>query len=63
MNSGERPQAEAGIHLDYAVFETDELHEIIYQPVGIARKSYEMGRSYLEVPAEGRKQPGITTRS
>ena len=40
--------AQAGITLDYAVFETDELHEIIYQPAPLTRKAYEMGRAYLK---------------
>jgi glycosyltransferase involved in cell wall biosynthesis len=40
--------ADAGITLDYAVFESDELHRIIYQPAPLSRKAYEMGRSYLE---------------
>lgn len=44
----ERVLAEAGITLEYAVFETDELHEIIYKPVGIARKGYEMARAYAK---------------
>ena len=44
----ERVLAEAGITLDYAVFETDELHRIIYEPVGVARKAYEMARSYAK---------------
>jgi glycosyltransferase involved in cell wall biosynthesis len=43
-----RALAEAGITLDYAVFETDELHEIIYQPAPLSRKAYEMGRSYIK---------------
>jgi len=40
--------ADAGITLDYAVFETDELHEIIYQAAPLSRKAYEMGRAYLK---------------
>lgn len=44
----ERVLADAGITLEYAVFETDELHEIIYEPVGIARKGYEMARAYAK---------------
>jgi glycosyltransferase involved in cell wall biosynthesis len=44
----ERVLLEAGITLDYAVFETDELHEIIYAPVGVRRKGYEMARAYAK---------------
>jgi glycosyltransferase involved in cell wall biosynthesis len=44
----ERVLGAAGITLDYAVFETDELHKIIYEPVGLARKAYEMTRSYAK---------------
>ena len=44
----ERVLAEAGITLDYAVFETDELHEIIYEPVNVTRKAYEMARAYAK---------------
>lgn len=42
----ERVLAEAGITLEYAVFETAKLHEIIYEPVSLARKAYEMARAY-----------------
>jgi glycosyltransferase involved in cell wall biosynthesis len=38
--------ADAGIELDYAVFETDRLHAILYQPVGLGAKALEMARSY-----------------
>lgn len=44
----EKVLAQADIHLDYAVFETDELHRIIYEPVSIARKGYEMARAYVK---------------
>jgi glycosyltransferase involved in cell wall biosynthesis len=44
----ERVLAEAGITLDYAVFETDELHKIIYEPVALHRKAYELGRAYVK---------------
>lgn len=44
----ERVLREANIWLDYAVFETDRLHEIIYQPGRIAEKALEMGRAYAE---------------
>ena len=43
----ERVLADAGITLDYAVFESDRLHEIIYEPVGTAAKAVEMARSYV----------------
>ncbi len=42
----ERPLADAGITLHYAVFETDALHQIIYESVGVGRKAYEMARAY-----------------
>lgn len=44
----ERVLADAGIELEYAVFETDELHQIIYEPGSFARKAYEMGRAYAK---------------
>lgn len=44
----ERVLAEADIRLEYAVFETDELHKIIYEPVSVARKGYEMARAYAK---------------
>jgi glycosyltransferase involved in cell wall biosynthesis len=44
----ERVLQGAGITLEYAVFETDELHRIIYEPVGVARKGYEMFRAYAK---------------
>ena len=47
----ERVLREAGISLEYAVFETDRLHEIIYKPGLVARKALEMARAYaLFVP-------------
>jgi glycosyltransferase involved in cell wall biosynthesis len=42
----ERVLREADICLDYAVFETDRLHEIIYQRGRVAAKALEMGRAY-----------------
>jgi glycosyltransferase involved in cell wall biosynthesis len=39
--------ADAGIELDYAVFETDRLHAILYQPARLEAKAFEMARSYL----------------
>jgi glycosyltransferase involved in cell wall biosynthesis len=44
----EKVLSQADIHLDYAVFETDELHRIIYEPVSVARKGYEMARAYVK---------------
>lgn len=44
----ERVLREAGIELDYAVFETDELHHVIYQPGQVGRKVLAMTRSYLQ---------------
>ena len=43
----ERVLRDAGILLDYAVFETDRLHELIYEPGRLPAKALEMGRSYL----------------
>jgi glycosyltransferase involved in cell wall biosynthesis len=37
-----------GITLDYAAFETDALHKIIYQTGNYTRKAYEMVRAYAE---------------
>jgi glycosyltransferase involved in cell wall biosynthesis len=42
----ERVLSEAGIFLEYAVFETERLHEVIYQPDRLARKAVEMVRAY-----------------
>jgi glycosyltransferase involved in cell wall biosynthesis len=42
----ERVLREVGISLDYAVFETDRLAEIIYQRGRVADKALEMGRAY-----------------
>jgi glycosyltransferase involved in cell wall biosynthesis len=44
----ERVLSEADIWLDYAVFETDALHEIIYQRGRVAAKAREMARAYLK---------------
>lgn len=38
----------AGIELDYAAFETDELHRVIYQTGNYLKKTYEMIRAYAE---------------
>ena len=38
----------AGITLDYAAFETDELHKVIYKTGNYTRKIYEMTRAYIE---------------
>src|SRR5947209_10867409 len=37
---------DAGISLDYEVFETDHLHEIIYAPGRTTEKALEMARAY-----------------
>jgi glycosyltransferase involved in cell wall biosynthesis len=42
----ERVLLDAGISLDYEVFETDHLHEIIYAPDRTADKALEMARAY-----------------
>jgi hypothetical protein len=58
----ERVLREAGISLEYAVFETDRLHEIIYEPGLVARKALEMARAYaLFVPRSATSV--ATTRS
>ena len=44
----ERVLLDAGISLDYAVFETDRLHELIYQPGRTVQKALEMSRAYAE---------------
>ena len=48
----ERVLNEADIYLDYAVFETDRLHEIVGKPGQTARKALEMARAYGEFVAE-----------
>jgi glycosyltransferase involved in cell wall biosynthesis len=40
--------SDAGISLEYAVFETPRLHEIIYQRGRFVEKAFEMGRAYAE---------------
>ena len=40
--------AEADIALEYAVFETDRLHEIIYQRGRVAEKALEMACAYAK---------------
>jgi len=48
----ERVLLEAGIALDYEVFETDRLHEILYAPDRTTEKAREMARAYSRfVPA------------
>lgn len=42
----EKVLADAGIGLEYAVFETDELHEILYQPGRVQAKAVAMARAY-----------------
>lgn len=49
---------EAGISLDYAVFETDRLHEILYDPGRNAVKALEMARAYARFVPEVRKARG-----
>jgi glycosyltransferase involved in cell wall biosynthesis len=36
----------AGISMEFSSFETDELHDVVYQPGHAARKSLEMARAY-----------------
>jgi glycosyltransferase involved in cell wall biosynthesis len=43
----ERVLREAGIDLDYLVFETDGLREVLYQPGKVPTKVWEMARSYV----------------
>jgi glycosyltransferase involved in cell wall biosynthesis len=50
----ERVLAEAGITLDYAVFETDRLHEVIYTPGHTAEKVWQMALSYRGMIAKSR---------
>ena len=47
----ERVLAEAGITLDYAVFESDRLHEILYLDGHAREKALEMARSYARLVA------------
>lgn len=51
----ERVLADAGIALEYAVFETDKLHRIIYEPGRVAAKVSEMARSYIEFVPKARR--------
>jgi len=44
----ERVLREAGIAFDYAVFETDQLHRILYARGRAGRKTLEMMRAYLQ---------------
>jgi glycosyltransferase involved in cell wall biosynthesis len=50
----ERVLPGAGISLEYAVFETPRLHEIIYQRGRFVEKAFEMGRAYAEFVAKVR---------
>ena len=54
----ERVLRDAGISLDYAVFETDRLHEILYEPGRNADKALEMGRAYARFLPQARKARG-----
>jgi glycosyltransferase involved in cell wall biosynthesis len=51
----ERVLAPAGITLDYAVFETDRLHEIIYAPGHTAEKAWQTILSYGGMVARSRR--------
>ena len=51
----ERVLGEAGITLDYAVFETDRLHEIVYEPGRTPAKAFEMARAYVEFLPKARR--------
>jgi len=48
----ERVLRDAGIEFDYAVFETDRLHEILYRDGRAAEKALEMARSYTRQLAQ-----------
>jgi glycosyltransferase involved in cell wall biosynthesis len=48
----ERVLREANIELDYAVFETDRLHEILYLEGRAREKALEMARSYARLLAQ-----------
>jgi len=50
----ERVLAQADIALDYAVFETDRLHEIIYAPGHLAEKAWQTVVSYGGMVAKSR---------
>jgi glycosyltransferase involved in cell wall biosynthesis len=51
----ERVLRDAGITLDYAVFETDRLHAILYQRGHAAEKALEMARAYARfLPRAGK---------
>jgi hypothetical protein len=51
----ERVLRQAGISLDYAVFETAHLHEIIYEQGRIAEKALEMARAYAKFLPKARR--------
>jgi L-malate glycosyltransferase len=53
----ERVLAEAGITLDYAVFETDRLHQVIYAPSRTAEKTWQMLVSYVGMVSKARRAP------
>jgi glycosyltransferase involved in cell wall biosynthesis len=42
----ERVLRESDIHLDYLVFETAALHEVLYEPGRVPAKAWEMARAY-----------------
>ncbi len=50
--------ADAGIHLRYEVFETDRLHEIVYQPGHQREKAVEMARSFAGLARRLRRLDG-----
>ncbi len=50
----ERVLREADITLEYAVFETTRLHEVIYQRGRVLEKALEMGRSYARFVPQAR---------
>jgi len=53
----ERVLADAGITFEYAVFETDALHEVLYAPGHMAQKAREMLRSYAGMVGKARRAP------
>ena len=46
---------DADIHLDYAVFETQRLHDIVHEPGHLVAKSAEMARSYAQFVGNARR--------
>src|SRR5690349_7044338 len=51
--------AEAGVRLEYAVFETDRLHEIIYEPGRYGEKAREMARGFTRLARRVRRLDGV----